>query len=209
MGSYKIKEMSAGMTNSERKQFPALEVYNMFDNEKTLEWMVKYNPMLNRGLISSVFEALSKVLVNVLPEGHTVKIDGLGVFSLSLEFCNSQQSEATEEKKDVREYYRVQAKSINLKVDHKLVDEINEKSNFERNGNEVVTMGRHTYTLQQRIERTLAHLEKHRFITLTEYANLNQLSRTAASLELKELVANHSSGIKSNGSGSHKVWVKA
>ena len=65
------------------------------------------------------------------------------------------------------------------------------------------------YTLQQRIERTLAHLEKHRFITLTEYANLNQLSRTAASLELKELVANPSSGIKSNGSGSHKVWVKA
>ena len=90
-----------------------------------------------------------------------------------------------------------------------MVDEINEKSNFERNGNEVVTMGRRTYTLQQRIERTLAHLEKHRFITLTEYANLNQLSRTAASLELKELVANPSSGIKSNGSGSHKVWVKA
>ena len=107
MGSYKIKEMSAGMTNSERKQFPALEVYNMFDNEKTLEWMVKYNPMLNRGLISSVFEALSKVLVNVLPEGHTVKIDGLGVFSLSLEFCDSQPSDATEEKKEVRDYYRV------------------------------------------------------------------------------------------------------
>jgi len=209
MGSYKIKEMNAGMANSEKKQFPVQDIYNMFDNEKTMEWMEKYNPMLNRGLISSVFEALSKVLVNVLPEGHSVKVDGLGVFSLSLEFCDSQQNETTEEKKDVREYHRVQAKSINLKVDRKLVDEINENSTFERNGGEVVTMGQHTYTLQQRIERTLSHLEKHRFITLTEYANLNKMSRTAASLELKQLVADPTSGIKANGSGTHKVWLKA
>lgn len=209
MGSYKIKEMSAGMTNSERKQFPVQEVYSMFDNETTMEWMEKYNPMLNRGLISSVFEALSKVLVNVLPEGHTVKIDGLGVFSLSLEFCNSKTEEPTDEQKQVREYRRVQAKSINLKVDRMLVDEINEMSTFERNGSEVLTMGQHTYTLQQRIERALAHLEKHRYITLTEYANLNQMSRTSASVELKQLVADPSSGIKANGSGTHKVWVKA
>ncbi len=90
-----------------------------------------------------------------------------------------------------------------------LVDEINEMSTFERNGSEVVTMGQHTYTLQQRIERALAHLEKHRYITLTEYANLNQMSRTSASVELKQLVADPSSGIKANGSGTHKVWVKA
>ena len=209
MGSYKIKELNAGMANSEKKRFPALDIYSLFDNETTMEWMENNNPMLNRGLISSVFEALSKVLVNVLPEGHTVKIDGLGVFSLSLEFCDSQKEGLTDGQKQMREYHRVQAKSINLKVDRKLVDEINEKSTFERNGNEVVTMGQHTYTLQQRIERALSHLKKHGFITLTEYANLNRLSRTAASLELKQLVADPTSGIKANGSGTHKVWVKA
>ena len=209
MGSYKIKEMSAGMTNSEKKRFPVQEIYSMFDNEKTMEWMGQYNPMLNRGLISSVFEALSEVLVNVLPEGHTVKIDGLGVFSLSLEFNGSSEENAAEgQKKETREYNRVQAKSINLKIDRKLLDEINKKSTFERNGNEVVKMGGQAFTLEERKERMFQHLDKHGFITLNEYANLNQLSRTAASLELKQLVSDPTSSIKASGNGSHKVWVK-
>ena len=209
MGSYKIKEMNAGMANSVKKQFPVQEIYNMFDNETTMEWMEKYNPMLNRGLISSVFEALSKVLVNVLPEGHSVKVDGLGVFSLSLEFCDSQNAEPTDgQKKDVREYRRVQVKNINLKVDRKLIDTLNQNSTFERDGGEVVRVGEQAFTLEQRIERVLNHLEKYRVITLNEYANLNHLSRTAASLELKKLVADPATGICTNGSGTHKVWVK-
>ena len=38
--------------------------------------------------------------------------------------------------------------------------------------------------------------------------NINNLSRTAASLELKEITADRNSPIGSMGSGSHKVWVK-
>jgi len=51
-------------------------------------------------------------------------------------------------------------------------------------------------------------IETNGLITLSDYACINNLSRTAASLELKEITADRTSPIDSKGSGSHKVWVK-
>ena len=50
--------------------------------------------------------------------------------------------------------------------------------------------------------------EKNGVLTLGDYASINNLSRTAASMELKELTCDKSSPIDSLGRGSHKVWVK-
>lgn len=58
------------------------------------------------------------------------------------------------------------------------------------------------------IARALEVIETNGLITLSDYANINNLSRTAASLELKEITASRTSPIDSTGSGSHKVWVK-
>ena len=51
-------------------------------------------------------------------------------------------------------------------------------------------------------------IEANGFITLSDYAYINNLSRTAASMELKELTNDKTSPIDSLGRGSHKVWVK-
>ena len=56
--------------------------------------------------------------------------------------------------------------------------------------------------------RALKVIEANGLITLSDYAYINNLSRTAASLELKEITADRNSPIGSMGSGSHKVWVK-
>ena len=64
------------------------------------------------------------------------------------------------------------------------------------------------YTQEERIIQTLEWMEKHGFITLQEYANLNNLSRTTASLELKKLTHGEDAPFDYKGSGSHKIWVK-
>jgi hypothetical protein len=51
------------------------------------------------------------------------------------------------------------------------------------------------------------HIDKHGFITLQDYANLNRLSRSSASRELSKFVSDPTSGIQAKGSGSHKVWI--
>ena len=53
------------------------------------------------------------------------------------------------------------------------------------------------------------HIDKHGFITLQEYANLNKLNYSTASRELSKLVADSHSGLKAKGAASHKVWVRS
>ena len=51
-------------------------------------------------------------------------------------------------------------------------------------------------------------IEKNGFISLDDYAQLNNMSRTVASEDLKEIVDDPQSPICSHGRHSHKVWVK-
>jgi hypothetical protein len=46
-------------------------------------------------------------------------------------------------------------------------------------------------------------------MTLTDYALATDQSRSAASNDLKRLVADTDSGIATRGSHSHKVWIAA
>nr|WP_293583551.1 hypothetical protein [Prevotella sp.] len=64
------------------------------------------------------------------------------------------------------------------------------------------------YSKEERVSRALEEIHENGFITLTDYAAINHLSRTAASMELKTLTDDPSSPITAKGRGSHKVWVK-
>ena len=105
-----------------------------------------------------------------------------------------------------KQYHHVKAKGINFKVDKNLVDDINRENNFERLSSNLSS--RSPYSLEERLQRALQHIDEHGFITLQEYANLNNLSRTTASRELSKLTSEPSSAIASKGAGSHKYWVR-
>ena len=62
--------------------------------------------------------------------------------------------------------------------------------------------------MMQNYHRVLEVIEKNGVLTLGDYASINNLSRTSASMELKELTNDKTSPIDSLGRGSHKVWVK-
>ena len=143
-----------------------------------------------------------------LPMGHTMKIDNLGVFSLSLEFTDEKaekdaQQETSESQK---KYHHVRVKGVNFKVDKRLVEAINKENTFERTSGNPSSPS--PYSLEERLQRALNHIDKHGFITLQEYANLNSLSYSTASRELSKLVLDPHSGIKPKGAASHKVWVR-
>ena len=143
--------------------------------------------------------------------GHTMKIDNLGVFSLSLEFADDETDTDTkqeaQEEKSKKKYYHVKVKGVNFKVDKKLVDDINKDNTFERSSDNSTSPS--PYSLEERLQRALQHIDKHGFITLQDYANLNRLSTSSASRELAKLVLDPQSGIKAKGIASHKVWVRS
>ena len=211
MANYVIKEMPTGMGNgSEGKTFPKMQVYTEFDYDKVVELVHTNSPAFSEATVRGVLDTLAVVMKSYLPMGHTMKIDNLGVFSLSLEFAdneadadNQQEAQKAEPKK---KYHHVKVKGVNFKVDKRLVDAINKENTFERTTSSPSSPS--PYTPEERQQRALNHIDKHGFITLQEYANLNRLSYSSASRELAKLVLNPHSGIKAKGAASHKVWVR-
>ena len=209
MANYVIKEMPAGMGNGKKgRTFPKMQIYTEFDYEKVVELIPTNSPAFSQATIRGVLDTLGVVMKNYLPMGHTMKIDNLGVFSLSLEFAdekaeNVAQQEASEQK---TKYHHVKVKGVNFKVDKKLVKEINRENSFERISSNPASSS--PYTPEERLQRALQNIDKHGFITLQDYATLNHLSRSAASRELSKLTSSPTSPIASNGAGSHKFWVR-
>ena len=212
MANYVIKEMPTGMGNgSEGKTFPKMQVYTEFDYDKVVELVHTNSPAFSEATVRGVLDTLAVVMKSYLPMGHTMKIDNLGVFSLSLEFAdNETDADSQQEEQNVdskKKYHHVRVKSVNFKVDKRLVDGINKENTFERTSGHPSSPS--PYTPEERLQRALNHIDKHGFITLQEYANLNRLSYSTASRELSKLVLNPSSGIKTKGAASHKVWVRS
>ena len=214
MANYVLKEMPAGMGNgSEGKTFPKMQVYTEFNYDKVVELVHTNSPAFSEATVRGVLDTLAVVMKSYLPMGHTMKIDNLGVFSLSLEFAdnepetvNQQEALETQETGPKKKYHHVKVKGVNFKVDKRLVEAINKENTFERTSGNPSSPS--PYSLEERLQRALNHIDKHGFITLQEYANLNSLSYSTASRELSKLVLDPHSGIKPKGAASHKVWVR-
>lgn len=211
MANYVIKEMPVGMGNgSEGKAFPKMQVYTEFDYNKVVELIHTNSPAFSQATVRGVLDTLAVVMKSYLPMGHTMKIDNLGVFSLSLEFADnevdSDNQQVPQKPASKKKYHHVRVKGVNFKVDKKMVDDINQENSFERTTANPISPS--PYSLEERLQRALSHIDKHGFITLQEYANLNGLSYSTASRELAKLVLDSHSGIKAKGAGSHKVWVR-
>lgn len=211
MANYVIKKLPTGMGNgSEGKQFPKMQVYTEFDYNKVVELVHTNSPAFSEATVRGVLDTLAVVMKSYLPMGHTMKIDNLGVFSLSLEFADNEEAENNEQEgtkaEPKKRYHHVRVKGVNFKVDKKLVDEINKENTFERTPSTPTSPS--PYTLEERLQRALSHIDRHGFITLQEYANLNSINYSTASRELAKLVADPTSGIAYKGAGSHKFWVR-
>ena len=210
MANYVIKEMPTGMGNGKKgRLFPKMQVYTEFDYDKVVELVHTNSPAFSEATVRGVLDTLAVVMKSYLPMGHTMKIDNLGVFSLSLEFADNEIDANTKQEgskaEPKKKYHHVRVKGVNFKVDKRLVDEINKENTFERTPSTFTSPS--PYTPEERLQRALHHIDKHGFITLQEYANLNSLSYSTASRELSKLVLDPNSGIKPKGAASHKVWV--
>lgn len=199
MANYVIHELHKGMGKGENVLYPKMQVYTKFDYDKVVDLIHDYSPAFSKGTIKGVLDGLATAMRNVLPNGHTMKIDGLGVFSLSLGFCDNNPKEVNN---------HVCAKSINFKVDKELLDMINRENTFDKADGEVHRYAEPSTTLEERQQQALLMIRKRGFITLTDYAIANRINRSKASAELKHIVSDPESGIVSNGSGSHKIWVE-
>ena len=211
MPKYILQELPGEMTDGKKIVFPKMQTYSLHDYETVIEHMHDLAGSFSAGTIRGVFDALVSVMESWMPMGHNIKIDGLGVFSLTLGFDESSPSEKAALKNtsdDPKTKYRhVYIKGVNFKPDPKLLQALNKEATFERSEADVQVSQKTKLSLEERLARAKAIIAKNGFMTLYDYANATHQSRPTASKDLRKIVADPTSGITTRGSHSHKVWI--
>lgn len=194
MPKYVLQELPDEMTDGKKVLFPKMQTYTLHDFETVLKHMHTYAGSFSEGSMRAVIDALVQTMKSWMTLGHSIKIDGLGVFSLSLGFNTSK-------------YHHVYIKGINFKPDAELLADMNSEATFDKAETEVKTINKNKMSREERIAKAKAIIEKHGYMTLTDYLVATNLSRSSASRDLANIVADPTSGITTRGSHSHKVWV--
>jgi len=212
MLEYKLQQMPEKMGDGEQKVYPKAITYSVLSEEHLIDFIQNYGVNYPALMLKAFISSLPEVMVRVLTEGHAIKLDGLGTFTLSLGFededkLGDEGMKSSQETKNVSTR-KVCVKSVNFKVSPSLLKSLNEEADFSCRRSKPKPFSKPDGDYQIRLERAVAFIEKNGSMTLDDYALMNHMNRTAASRELKKIEADSHSGIQGVGPRIRKVWVK-
>lgn len=207
MVKYILQEMNDLANNGERKVFPKVQVNYTVGKDEFVDLVQKHVRAVDKGVVTAVMTGVADVLAEMLSMGCNVTVDEIGTFSMSLKFLDEKTTEL-ETDDDPMIYRRVGVKDVNLKISPELRNKLYKKTKFTREASGVNTIKKKLSTVEERIARGLSIIDDKGFVTLKEYADINNISHSTASRELSMLSSDSTSPITSSGLGTHKVWVR-
>ena len=207
MAKYIKQEMTDLSGKGEEKVYYRLQTERNIDFKALAEYVGRHNGMMSKGLVINVMEHVVDAMAELLGEGHSVTIDGLGTFRASLGLAEEKEMDTFDGDETKRNARSLRLTGINYRADKVLIREANRHCKLERAGES--RLHHSPYTKEERLKLALQYMEEHGAMRVAEYMELTGLSRTKATLELKEFRQDLSSGITFIGRGSSKVYVKA
>ena len=206
MTQFVLKEMNDLDGKGKGRVYPQVVINRLMTTEDLVERM-QNNTRLGSAVIHAMLLSLGENIATLLDSGFSVKIDNFVTFSLSLGFADKKGNKL-EDEDDKMKYRRVMVKNITFKPESDLIFKINKNIRLERHVPGVVKSESDSFTPEERRLRAIDFIDRHGQITLQEYANLNNISRSKASRELNKLEGIEGSGIRGYGNAPHKVWKK-
>lgn len=208
MAKYYLQEMTDMKGEGKTKVYPKLMVYSQISQEDFIKSIRSRAGIFSEGVAEGLFITMTECMTDWLSEGHTVKIEGLGTFSLSLGFIDDKGNEMENELTNKRRIRKVEVRGVNFKPDPELLKEVKRKTTLEREMTGVNRILPQRYSMKEKLNRALEKIDRQGFITLQQYANLNHVSRTTASRELNAFEKDPTSEITTMGQASHKIWIR-
>ena len=206
MAKYIKQEMIDLSGKGEEKVYYRLQTEHNIDFNELAQQIEEHHNLMNRGLVKSVMAYVVDEMAELLGKGYSVTIDGLGTFRASIGLEEDKDMDTFDGDDTKRNARSLRLTGINYRSDKELVKKANRHCKLERAGESRL---HHTpYTKEERLKLAHQYLEEHGAMRVVEYMELTGLSRTKATLELKEFRQDTSSGITFVGRGSAKVYVK-
>ena len=209
MAKYKLQELPDFNNDGKRKVYPKMVSNRTLSRKEFIERMQGYHRGISASTTEAVLTDVEDMLVEMLSMGYNVNLEGFGTFSLSLGFEDDKPTEMQGDD-DKMTYRKVGVRDVNFKASPDFIKAVKQETDrdLERDMGGVKLILKKIYTREERIARALDVIDENGFIGLTDYAYINNLSRTAASLELKEIDSDQEAPIRSVGQHSHKLWVR-
>ena len=206
MAKYIKQEMIDLSGKGEEKVYYRLQTERNIDFKELTQQIEEHHNLMNRGLVKSVMAYVVDEMAELLGKGYSVTIDGLGTFRASIGLEEDKEMDTFDGNDTKRNARSLRLTGIYYRTDKELIKKANRHCKLERAGESRL---HHTpYSKEERLKLAHQYLEEHGVMRVVEYMELTGLSRTKATLELKEFRQDTSSGITFVGRGSAKVYVK-
>lgn len=206
MAKYIKQELPDLQQTGEQKVYYRLKTSRNIDTHEFVRSLsCSFNGM-KEGDIIRVLMATADHLGELLGEGYSVTLDGIGNFKATIGLEENKELDTLDGNETKRNARSLQLKGVNYRADKELIKKASQHCKLEREG--IARIHRSPYTKEERLKLALEHLEKYGAMKVANYMELTGLSRTAATLELQEFRRDTTSGIDFIGRGSAKVYVK-
>lgn len=206
MAKYIKQEMPDLKKAGENKAYYRMETSHRVSMEEFIETIAMPGHGITAGEAKQVLGQAAQTLAMLLSEGCAVTIDGIGTFKATVGVRNDKEQDDFTPDEPQRNTQSIEVNGVHYRADKRLVRDISVQCTLVRGKQSRIK--RSPYTLEERISRAIAYMEEYDYLTVKGYAELNGLSVSTASVELRKLRSDASSGIRAIGKRSGLMYVK-
>ncbi len=205
MAEYQMLEVNLPNEEGKKKLYPRMVMWNQVDLGHLIR-TINYASSFSPGDIMGLVKSLTQAIATEMAMGHSVKIDGLGIFTPALGVRKGVEPESGEKDGKKVNAQSIFVENINFRADKQFILETQNRCTLMRS-REKTRRSSQRYTPQQRLERAKEFLKTNTFIQIADYCRLTGLLRSSAAKELRRWAEDETSGITTHGRGSHKMYI--
>lgn len=191
--------------SGERKCYYKVRTYSNLCSKDFVERLCYPGSGLNQGDVAKVLCRMVDEMKRWLADGHTVTIDELGTFSLSIGVMDDKEVEDFEGNGKKVTAKRIGVRGVNFRPDKQMVRDISLSCKLHKGY--VSPNNRSPYTREERLKMAQDYIAEHHFMRVRDYEVMTKLPHSTAANELRDFCI-QPTGITSEGRGNTKVYVK-
>lgn len=210
MPKYFKREMPDLRGTGEKQYYYVMRSEGAVDTIELVRRMRQTYRVMGEGELLGMVSTMIRTMGEILADGYTVSLDGMGNFSLTLGLDDYDRDTPEQHRGGEPNARRLRVRDVRFKAQQKWVNDINSRCRRRLHRDEMGESTIHcpTTTREERIQMALGYIRENGFLRLKDYVSLSGLSRTSACRELRELASDRSVPIISQGRLSHKIYVE-
>lgn len=207
MANYVMQECNLQQEDGRKCLYPRLIGLRSMENDQLIEH-ISSTAGFSKGVVAGVLTALPQAMRLWMSTGYSVKIDGLGRFTPTLELRPGAEREESEQTGSHRNASSIRVGSISYRPDPAFVNDVNLNTRLERSATvKTIRSGQSRLTEDGRKAALMDFLAQHPYASLSDYMRLTGLKHSTAWRELRRWVSEPESPLTTVGKYSHKVYA--